>query len=219
MLSLLLGMLFVLFAVPSEASAQDLTIVSGATFSGSGRIRVKGNVVNSGVSEATSIPGTLYLGGDAQELGTDGAGALTVNTLSLSGNGTKASNVNVEVTDSLHINVGNGNTFDISDREITIGKLSGITSGGLSGNGNAVLRFTRNDGSVQIIPGGEYAAQIVLSGNGEKRLGGDLTLTAGSVTIQAGVSLNIEAGRTLTVRCDLNAIGSLVVDGILNLEE
>jgi len=186
----------------------DLVIQNGAAFSGTGTITVKDSIINSGVTSATAISGTVILPNTAnQAIGSTSSGAIQFGILSLQGTGTKTAFVTVTVTDSL--NVVAGAPLNISGDTLRIGKLSG-NAGTITSNANSVIEYTRGDGVAQTVMSGAFSGKIRLLNNSRKVLGGVMSidslehsgwgLTAGSnLTISSKASIDTLLGNSAAI--------------------
>jgi hypothetical protein len=199
-------LLILLVMSSSLLFAQDhkLVIQDGATFGGSGLIIVKDSIRNSNASSPTNIAGKVALSGSAQGIVCNGAnGSLSIEALSVRGNGVKTITGTLSVTDSL--NILTGASINISGDTLRIGNLS-ANSGTITPNSSSVIEFTSNNGNVQSILGGNIPCKVRLIGNSSKNLQGTLTVD----------SLE-HSGWGLTINNDLTVKGSARIDSLINV--
>ncbi|MCX7985033.1 MAG: hypothetical protein N3A63_09055 [Bacteroidetes bacterium] len=193
---------------------QNLVVTGSGTFSGSGTIKVKGNINTSGATSAVIIPGTVELtGSSVQDVGVSGKD-ITFSTLNVLGSSNKVMTVNVAVQDALSINNGAGNYFDVSNLKLTLSGASSITSGTLKTGSGSTVEYNGASGT-QTVLGVDYAGNVILSGNASKNLGGDvsvagiLTHSGGNLTVNNNLTLGGAA--TFATIADVSATKTLTV--------
>lgn len=190
---------------------QNLTIQSGAAFAGNGTIRLKGNIVNSGIADSVYVSGRTILTGAAQSIGTASSGVLSFDELSIDGTGTKSLNVTAAVRDSFSIH--NGATFDISGDSLRILGESGISSGTLTTNSLSVVNYGRNDGTPQSVLALTYTGKLLLTGSSTKSLAG--AVIADSLT-HSGSPVSIDQNLTINGAAAFDTISGISATKILS---
>lgn len=200
----------------STITAQNLVIQSGGTFENTGTIEVNGNINNNSGSPV-SITGTVQLKGATQDIGLSGQ-ALTFQTLDVLGTDTKTMTTNVTVTDALTVNNGAGKLLEVSNKTLTIGGTSTLTSGSLGvSNASSTVVYNGASGSQSVL-GLSYGGALTLSGNATKSFGGNASVagafaqTGGAVTINNNLTIS-SATPSFASIADVSAGKSLTLSG------
>lgn len=183
------------------ALSQNLVIQSGASFTGTGTYKVKGNIDNSANSSAVQFGGLVRLTGTtAQDIGASGGGTLRFGQLTAQGNSTKTMIVGVTVDDSLTIDAGTGNSLAVGANTLNIDGTSGIVSGTLdASNASSTVNY-RSAAASQVVLGQTYGGTLGMSGVSTKTL----SAIASTVTLS-------HAGGALTVNNNLTVSGASTI--------
>ena len=188
--------LVALFLIAGVAFGQNLVIQSGASLTGSGTYKVKGNITNSGVAGTTTFNATVELNGGTQDIGTAGNGALSFATLRALGTDTKTMKVDVTASSALVVNNGSGKFLDVVARTLNIGGTTTLTSGSLDvSNSSGRVNYTRDDGTPQVTLGLTYAGTLGMSGSSAKSLG---AATSAATLSHSGGGLTVDQDLTVT---------------------
>jgi hypothetical protein len=199
-LRLLLLALMLVTAI-AASDAQHLLITDSTKISGSGTIKLMGNLIDS-AHAAKTITGILNLDGTvAESLGTGNASGITLDSLVMAGSSAQLSQS--ITTDSLALTSG---TFIVNGKTLTLAGGTSHSGGTLSANGAGADAVVYNRASgVQSLIDATYKS-VTLSGGAAKNLLG--TDSAGTVT---------HSGGNLTVNNNFVVTGSGAFDTVSNV--
>ena len=195
--------LLILTLAAAAAFGQGNLVVGSTgtpTFVGTGSYTLKGNIVNTGVSSATTIGAagaTVTMSGAAAQSIGGGTGAINFQTLNVQPTVAATTTLNVASTVSTALSIGTGaiaTTLAVGANSLTIGGTSAF------GNGSSVL--TTAAGSTVNFSSAS-AGQVVLGGftyNGSLTLSGGATKTLSAATVTTvGQAFDASAAGLLTI--------------------
>ena len=203
----IVGLFVVLFLAGGSLLAQggNLVLTASSSFSGNGTIKVKKDIVNTGVSVDIPIAGTVQMNGGTQSIGgtTPGTGRIDFATLQASAVGAKTFAVNSHVTAAIDVTGGAGTNFDLGAKTLTLlGTIANTGAGGgaYTFNGAGSLVNYAETGGTPHIWGTTYD-QLTISATTAIDLQGDVT--ANNTISQSGagalaVNNNLTAGAGYT---------------------
>ena len=207
------GILVLALLVVASAAGQNLVVSSGGSFSGTGTVRVRGNINTSGATAGVSIPGTVQLTsvGTPQNIGVAGQ-PLTFQYLQALGTTDKTMTVGVTVTDTFTVNNGLGHVFDVGALLLTLGGPSRLTSGTLNvSNTASEVAYNQTTGT-QTVLGLAYAGRLTLTNGAAKNFGGTASVagafahSGGNLTVDQNVAFSATGGAvTIATLADITA--------------
>jgi hypothetical protein len=190
--------LVAMFVVAGLTFAQDLVVQGTASFTGTGKYTVKGNITNAGVSSAKKITGNVQLAKNgAQSVGNSGQGPINFDTLVVVGSGTKTTAVNDSVQGLLDVANASG-TFDIGANTLEL--QDAITNTGAAASPYAFstsgseVRYSKVSGNQSIF--GTTYDKVTANGVSTFDLQGNVTAnntvshTGGSMSITNNFNAN-----------------------------
>ncbi|MFI5252742.1 MAG: beta strand repeat-containing protein [Bacteroidota bacterium] len=203
-INMVLLILFIILVAAAAAFSQNVVLTGNATVSGSGTLKVAGNLDNTGVPAATTVHGEVQLTGTGtQSIGTSGNGALSVDSLRMDSTGTKTMNVHLSVNKNFKLNNG---TLTVNSKKLMIDGLASHTGGTLSANsGTDSVFYDAASGTSHIIDG-TYKA-LTISGAATKDLTGVVN-TSGAMA---------HSGGALTINHTFNANAAYAFGTIANI--
>jgi len=201
--------LLILALATAAAFGQGNLVVGSTgtpTFVGTGTYTLKGNIVNTGVSTATTIGAagaTVTMGGAAAQSIGGGTGAINFQTLNITPSAVATTTLNVASTVNTALTIGQtltAATLAIVNNNLTIGGTSALVNGSSALTTGASSLVTYSSASTgQVVLGGfTYSGNLTLSG------GGTATKTISTATTVSGAF-------------DASAAGALTVSGNLTL--
>ncbi|HLX12180.1 MAG TPA: hypothetical protein VKS81_05155 [Bacteroidota bacterium] len=177
----------------SKGFSQDLVVGAGASFSGSGVYKIRGNIDNgadtSHANPADTIKGTVkLLGAVAESIGVSSGKPIQFDKLAVDSSA-KFLNVTVSVETTLTLT---GGSLGVHGHALNIDGGTAKTNGALTANGATDVVNYRGSNAQSII--GTTYGNLTLSGTGAKNLGGKTI--AGTVNHSGG---NLTVNDSLTV--------------------
>lgn len=177
--------------------------------------------------------------GSASTIEYNAAGSQTITTtnnyanLIISGSGTKTPNGNIGITGDLNVAAG---TLDLgtftanrstSGGVLTLGASTTLNIAGTNTlpanyashafNATSIVNYNGTNQTVATLSGSAQYGNIILSGSGNKVLGGNVAI-ANDLTVQTGVALTVASGQNLTVNDQLiNSGGTVTLQNNANL--
>lgn len=177
--------------------------------------------------------------GSASTIEYNAAGSQTITTtnnyanLIVSGSGTKTPNGNIGITGDLNVAAG---TLDLgtftanrstSGGVFTLGASTTLNIAGTNTlpanyvshafNASSTVNYNGTNQTVATLSGSAQYGNIILSGSGNKVLGGNVAV-ANDLTVQTGVALTVASGQNLTVTDQLiNSGGTVTIQNNANL--
>ncbi|MFI5252740.1 MAG: beta strand repeat-containing protein [Bacteroidota bacterium] len=205
-----------ILAISAVGWGQNLILTSNSNVTGTGIIKVKGNISDSAAAGAVTLHGAVWLTGTglAQSIGGGGTTQpLTFDTLRSDSTGTKTMTANV--TAAKYFTLNNG-TVIVNGKTLTIGDAVSHASGVLTASGASDSVAYTSGTTMESIIEGTYN-KLGLSGTAPKNLFNAVTVNANVRHTGGGLTVN----KPLTVAGSgaygFTTIDSIGASGILTL--